>query len=699
MELTTFIHGSAHDLHQLADQSVQMIATSPPYYGLRAYAGEQGVEWPEVTFRLNEWVEPTTVAGCDPNCAHEWCDGPVISTGNTPSEKRTIGAYNAGPTKATQGAYCQKCGGWRGGLGMEPSPVAFIGHLILCLREWRRVLRDDGVCFVNLGDSYNSQGGHTQVEADGRANREHRSAAKGSNIPGLKPKDLLMIPAMFAIAARADGWYLRSDCIWAKPNPMPESVTDRPTKAHEYVFLLAKSQRYFWDAEGVKEPATATELGATGILFGGTKYPGKGVADGTYSGNEYVSTGTRNLRTVWNIATQPTSFARAASDYVDGDGKSYKASPDCPVHGHLAGSRSGRRVSRDELLAARLPRTVDTSNDHAQGCAFGLFASSDGSTSNSRHATPDSQSQQNALNGTPNNTHQSRTSADHHGMNVSAQTPDRTSHTSQQDACQPDSSDFPGQQRVPIATDHSTQTSRTGHAPATSQPCTSFDETLGHTARTSVAPESPEMPQAHTDGNNTSADFDAHAQVIESAQMIDHSADTYTSPFVLPPMDDYTCTCTEYKIDHFATWPEKLVEPMIRAGSSERGACPHCGKAWVRVVEREKGDTESAERPKAKGQNGYGKPGSTLSLSGNGSKEWAERGSKVTDLGFLPACTCPAHEPVPCVVLDPFNGSGTTGKVAVQLGRAYVGVDIATEYLDGVTSERFGAGVQIGMGM
>ena len=266
MELTTFIHASAHDLHQLAAQSVQMIATSPPYYLLRAYAGEQGVEWPEVTFRLNEWVEPTTVSP-------------------------------------------MRCG-----LGMEPTPVAFIGHLILCLREWRRVLRDDGTIWVNLGDSYAAGKSGSDDSGDNGRFGGPRIEPKERKAPdGTKPKDLLGIPWLFAIAARADGWYLRSDCIWAKPNPMPESVTDRPTKAHEYVFLLSKSQRYFWDAEGVKEPATATELGATGILFGGTKYPGKGVADGTYSGNEYVSTGTRNLRTVWNIATQPTPFAHFAT--------------------------------------------------------------------------------------------------------------------------------------------------------------------------------------------------------------------------------------------------------------------------------------------------------------------------------------------------------------------------------------------------
>lgn len=653
MELTTFIHASAHNLHQLADQSVQMIATSPPYYLLRAYAGEQGVEWPEVTFRLNEWVEPTVVAP-------------------------------------------MRCG-----LGMEPNPVAFIGHLILCLREWRRVLRDDGTIWVNLGDSYNGSGKGVDY---GNSPKQASNVGANINIPmklsALKPKDLLGIPWLFAMAARADGWFLRSDIIWAKPNPMPESVTDRPTKAHEYVFLLSKSQRYFFDQEAVREPQDPASLKRMKTGWNGNKqrdYPsGNHNNFDRYMGktdDEIAALPGRNLRTVWTIPTQPTSFARAASDYVDGDGKSYKASPDCPVHGHLAGSRSGRRVSRDELLAARLPRTVDTSNDHAQGCAFGLFASSDGSTSNSRHATPDSQSQQNALNGTPNNTHQSRTSADHHGMNVSAQTPDRTSHTSQQDACQPDSSDFPGQQRVPIATDHSTQTSRTGHAPATSQPCTSFDETLGHTARTSVAPESPEMPQAHTDGNNTSADFDAHAQVIESAQMIDHSADTYTSPFVLPPMDDYTCTCTEYKIDHFATWPEKLVQTMIRAGSSERGACPHCGKAWVRVVERTQYEPEVVAAGVRFVDESRGDK--VRKLSGK------DYNASVRVLGetWQPACTCPAHEPVPCVVLDPFNGSGTTGKVAVQLGRAYVGVDISHEYLDGVTAERFGAGVQIGMGM
>ena len=280
MSLATFIQASAHSLPQIADGSVQMIATSPPYYGLRAYAGEQGVEWPAVTFRLNEWVEPSEV----------------------PS---------------------MTCG-----LGMEPSPVAYIGHLILCLREWRRVLRDDGVCFVNLGDSYNtspagnktptglSQTSAKRIEKLGEYNSRGKTDA-------LKPKDLLAIPWLFAIAARADGWYLRSDIIWSKPNPMPESVTDRPTKAHEYVFLLTKAARYYWDADGVKEKQTDSTIARAAYGWNGRTDDGSNGARTGGSFKRMAATGepiatipadgSRNIRSVWHVATQPTPYAHFAT--------------------------------------------------------------------------------------------------------------------------------------------------------------------------------------------------------------------------------------------------------------------------------------------------------------------------------------------------------------------------------------------------
>lgn len=264
MTLATFIQGSAHSLPDIADGSVQMIATSPPYYGLRAYAGEQAIEWPAVTYRLNEWVEPSHVDAM--TCA----------------------------------------------LGMEPSPVAYIGHLILCLREWRRVLRDDGVCFVNLGDSYAGSGGAGGDYNSGglkEGQPKWKSGFKAGET--VKPKDLLMIPAMFAIAARADGWWLRQDIIWFKPNPMPESVTDRPTKAHEFIFLLAKSQRYYWDQEAVKEQGTTGVWDAMPPI-GGVKHV-LNHSDGTYTGNTPASNGTRNIRSVWQVATAPTPYAHFAT--------------------------------------------------------------------------------------------------------------------------------------------------------------------------------------------------------------------------------------------------------------------------------------------------------------------------------------------------------------------------------------------------
>ncbi len=152
--------------------------------------------------------------------------------------------------------------GMEGQIGLEKTPDEYVAKLVEVFRGARRVLRDDGTFWLNLGDSYSSQGGpqckQSKWQVHGASDTQNSGNTR-SPVVGLKPKDLIGIPWMVAFALRADGWYLRSDIIWSKPNPMPESVTDRPTKAHEYLFLLSKSKRYYYDAEAIKEASITND--------------------------------------------------------------------------------------------------------------------------------------------------------------------------------------------------------------------------------------------------------------------------------------------------------------------------------------------------------------------------------------------------------------------------------------------------------
>lgn len=141
-----------------------------------------------------------------------------------------------------------------GQIGLEETPEAYVEKMVTVFREVRRVLKDDGTLWLNLGDSYQSNPKSDFGDPKYNGGRDRIDNPNRKRLPGLKPKDLIGIPWMVAFALRADGWYLRQDIIWHKPNPMPESVTDRCTKAHEYIFLLSKSARYYYDADAIKQP-------------------------------------------------------------------------------------------------------------------------------------------------------------------------------------------------------------------------------------------------------------------------------------------------------------------------------------------------------------------------------------------------------------------------------------------------------------
>jgi len=245
MPPSLIIRGDARHI-PLADESVQCVITSPPYWGLRD--------------------------------------------------------YKLGPDA----------------IGLEPTPELYVQHIVEIFREVKRVLRKDGTCWVNMGDGYASQGGPLKYDINsilgGKSEVQDYQRSRSSP-DGLKPKDLIGMPWRVALALQADGWWLRSDIIWAKPNPMPESVTDRPTKAHEYLFLLTKSEKYYWDQEAVREPTTTIPHPlVTSYKPGSASSMNSGEHQvKTIGGVPFDSSAGRNIRTVWTIATQPFPDAHFAT--------------------------------------------------------------------------------------------------------------------------------------------------------------------------------------------------------------------------------------------------------------------------------------------------------------------------------------------------------------------------------------------------
>lgn len=327
-----------------------------------------------------------------------------------------------------------------GQIGLEPSLQEYIDAMCAVADECWRVLRDDGVMWFNIGDSYNGSGGAGGDYGVGGI-KEGQPKYPGRSIDGLKPKDLIGVPWRLAFAFQDRCWYLRSEIIWAKPNPMPESVTDRPTKSHEYIFLLTKSARYFYDHYAVMEEAA----------FDGRK----------------------------------DTVMKGSAKYENG------------------------------FVPNQSEQTV-----HARG-----------------------------------------------------------------------------HERWPNKTE---------------------DGLHGRNRR-----------------------------------------------------DVWTITTKGYAGAHFAVFPPELPEICIKAGTSEKGVCPHCGAQWERVVDREANNHIS--RPDRQAATGG-------AISGGVGKNFPD--INLTTSGFRPTCNCPEHKPAPAVVLDPFGGSGTTGRVALSLSRHAILNELNPEYIE-----------------
>jgi len=349
---------------EIPNECVQMVCTSPPYWGLRKYEGQQELIWG------------------DNHCEHEWArEERWLHRGSTQSPLENKGGRMT-QDKTSDGC-CSLCGAWKGAFGLEPTPEMYVQHTIEILREVRRVLRKDGVVFWNIGDSYAAGKGTCFNPGGGKGSFSTHGDRKDAGVypldrgnvsmlkaQGLKPKDLCLIPFHIAIAAQQDGWWIRSVIIWNKPNPMPESVTDRPTNSYEFILMLTKSgtiqywthprkrgtrqqpkpdyiwihrrtglvvdyqpvsdrivkkfwtrhnlwrgHDYYWDADAVREPSLCMQFGSAqrdtrethGIGSGNS-----GINEAKRRARENGGFGGRNLRDVWTFPTMPYPEAHFA---------------------------------------------------------------------------------------------------------------------------------------------------------------------------------------------------------------------------------------------------------------------------------------------------------------------------------------------------------------------------------------------------
>ncbi|HEV2167033.1 MAG TPA: site-specific DNA-methyltransferase [Thermoplasmata archaeon] len=298
-------------LPTLPEESIHCVVSSPPYWGLRTYG------------------TPPQVWGGFRECIHGW-ETATIPSGNGqvthPMLTKTLNEASAtrSPRLSTS---CRQCGAWKGELGLEPTPDLYVDHLADVFDAVHRTLRSDGTLWLNLGDTYCTHPaglvGAARWKSSTLVVRDRTGPEQAGSIdkrtPGLKEKDLVGIPWKVAFELRRRGWYLREDCIWAKKNPMPEPVRDRPTRSHEYVFLFSKSRRYFYDAEAVREPLQDSSVRRLRHHLpnprDNPRYRSKHPR-GDYRRFPMLGhtdpTG-RNLRSVWQIATQPYPGAHFAT--------------------------------------------------------------------------------------------------------------------------------------------------------------------------------------------------------------------------------------------------------------------------------------------------------------------------------------------------------------------------------------------------
>ncbi len=499
-------------------------------------------------------------------------------------------------------------GDWIGQYGQEETPEAYVEHTLMWLRAVRRVIRDDGVLWLNLGDGYQA-------------------------------KQLVLMPSRVALAVQADGWWVRSDIIWHKPNAMPSSVKDRPTTDFEHIFMFTKKARYWYDQEAVREPLVKGSAGSS-FTEGKTGIHQEGRASERPREDNPAG---RNLRTVWKFATARNSDVFKSPNVLP-DGSVYKASPDCSVHGQRTGEGSDPAASGDAPQVGAQPDSEYNGGDPAPVQIGEPLPTPDLGVSDHPEPTPDSM------------VGSKRTATNAQRPTDDGKTSDHTS-CSAGEAVGGDSDSLRPQCSLP-ASDHSKESRKTGRVPSTTSPCIVSAGTSGRTVD-NVASPAMAAEAARTSLNSSGVGY------VEGERgpglSVQRASGTVGK-----------CTCpSHYTTSHFATFPEELPRRSIKAACPPE-ICAKCGIARVRTVEK-KASVPAREN--------YAGRGEVPVHRGGGDRPGGYYPDAAKTTGWTD-CVCAEPDYQPGVVLDPFAGIGTTGVVALQLGRDFIGIELSSKYAE-----------------
>jgi len=487
----------------------------------------------------------------------------------------------------------------------------------------------------------------------------------------------------------------------------------RPTTSHEWIFVLAKSSEYYWDSEAIR--SQLTESSKERAKYGWNGRTGDVTEVGARSGSSYkrMKEGAgmdimcppsgRNARTSdWffdslraildgenmllqdeggeplALAVNPKGFtgSKFLCDYVGENGKPYRASPDCPIHGHLADPQRSSKGGCDEPQAHLESHIPDSTDGHVLERPCEQMPSNAPDNSDDHLSMRGDSRQQGFLWQMQESTGDCRKQcpsahrAPIGGEGSCGHTKSKLAHHTYQG----ESLDSPSQSCAQIASDHSTENYKTGHVPETNPSCMPCEKMSCHIDDRQAQPENSghdaRIPESNSE-DCVSSDLGPGL----SEQMACRNDDKLSHP--CSQYNIAKCVCQEVRLDHFATYPERLIEPLIKAGTPERGCCPKCGQPWVRVVVKTgEYTTQWGSNVNLEKQASY-PPGM---CNTNQSRKEKMMVGVFSTLGFRPSCACGVAETTPAIVLDPFIGSGTTAVVAKKLGRRYIGIDLNPSY-------------------